>query len=69
MDPLDGTKQYISGYDEAMCVTVLIGVVWQGKPIAGVINQPFYKKEAGSYVERVLWGIVGVGRIKTVCIK
>jgi 3'(2'), 5'-bisphosphate nucleotidase len=63
VDPLDGTKEYTQSYDEAKFVTILIGVAWKGKPIAGVINQPFYKHEAsGSFLERVLWGIVGLGK-------
>ena len=63
VDPLDGTKEYTQGYDEAKFVTILIGVAWRGKPIAGVINQPFFKKDADSFLERVLWGIVGLGEI------
>lgn len=45
-------------------VTVLIGVAWNGKPIAGVVNQPFFEKnttDESSFVGRVLWGIVGLG--------
>jgi 3'(2'), 5'-bisphosphate nucleotidase len=46
--------------------TVLIGISWNGKPIAGVVNQPFYEatafKDAHSYFNgRVFWGIVGLG--------
>jgi 3'(2'), 5'-bisphosphate nucleotidase len=63
VDPLDGTKEYTLGHDVAHEVTVLIGVAWNGKPIAGVVNQPFFKQDAnsGSYMSRVLWGIVGLG--------
>ena len=63
VDPLDGTKQYIKDYSEAKCVTILIGIVWHGRPIAGVINQPFHRKAPANdtYVERIIWGIVGLG--------
>ncbi|CAF0743869.1 unnamed protein product [Brachionus calyciflorus] len=63
VDPLDGTKEYTMGYDVAQEVTVLIGVAYKGRPIAGVVNQPFYQfdKESDSYLSRVLWGIVGLG--------
>jgi 3'-phosphoadenosine 5'-phosphosulfate (PAPS) 3'-phosphatase len=66
VDPLDGTKQYIlKDYSEAECVTILIGIVWHGRPIAGVINQPFHRKAPANdtYVERIIWGIVGLGWI------
>lgn len=70
VDPLDGTKEYTQSYEEAKFVTILIGVAWKGKPIAGVINQPFYKHEAGgSFLERVLWGIVGLGKFLNESIK
>lgn len=51
------------GYDVAHEVTVLIGVVWNGRPIAGVVNQPFYKyqQETQSYLGRVMWSVVGLG--------
>lgn len=39
VDPLDGTKELIDGYLHR--VTILIGVAWKGKAIAGVIAQPF----------------------------
>ncbi|RNA19935.1 3 (2)-5 -bisphosphate nucleotidase 1 [Brachionus plicatilis] len=63
VDPLDGTKEYTMDYNVANEVTVLIGVAWNGRPIAGVINQPFFKfqQESNSYLDRVLWGIVGLG--------
>lgn len=50
-------------YELAHEVTVLIGVAWNGRPIAGVVNQPFFTfhKESNSYLDRVLWGIVGLG--------
>eukprot|EP00475_Leptophrys_vorax_P014905 TRINITY_DN21169_c0_g1_i2.p1 TRINITY_DN21169_c0_g1~~TRINITY_DN21169_c0_g1_i2.p1 ORF type:complete len:285 (-),score=73.88 TRINITY_DN21169_c0_g1_i2:42-863(-) len=52
VDPLDGTKEFVSGHVEA--VTVLIGISRQGKAIAGAVVQPFGTKLA-------VWGAVGVG--------
>lgn len=64
VDPLDGTKEYTLGPDVSHEVTVLIGVAWNGKPIAGVVNQPFanHLKDT-EYLSRVLWGIEGLGTI------
>lgn len=59
VDPLDGTKEFTQGPEVAKEVTVLIGVAYNGKPIAGVVNQPFYEND--SIVGRVFWGIVGLG--------
>ncbi|XP_026779241.2 3'(2'),5'-bisphosphate nucleotidase 1 isoform X3 [Pangasianodon hypophthalmus] len=44
-------------------VTVLIGIAYKGKAIAGVINQPFYNYQAGAgaTLGRTLWGILGLG--------
>ena len=43
-------------------MTILIGIVWQGRPIAGVINQPFNREQStNSFKERIIWGIVGIG--------
>ncbi|XP_006711177.1 3'(2'),5'-bisphosphate nucleotidase 1 isoform X3 [Pongo pygmaeus] len=43
VDPLDGTKEYTEGLLDN--VTVLIGIAYEGKAIAGVINQPYYNYE------------------------
>ncbi|THD25290.1 Bisphosphate nucleotidase 1 [Fasciola hepatica] len=68
VDPLDGTKEFTEGLVEY--VTILIGVAVGGKPVAGVIAQPFYspdKKQlgdpaaVGSTVTRVIWGLDGLG--------
>ncbi|CAH0729323.1 unnamed protein product, partial [Brenthis ino] len=62
IDPIDGTAEFISGVKEDAlpghglpCVTVLIGAYLRssGKPIVGVINQPFYDNGKG----RIIWGI------------
>ncbi|XP_042245911.1 3'(2'),5'-bisphosphate nucleotidase 1 isoform X1 [Thunnus maccoyii] len=44
-------------------VTVLIGVAYGGRPIAGVINQPFYNYQlgAGAALGRTIWGMPGLG--------
>jgi hypothetical protein len=47
-------------------VTVLIGISWNGKPIAGIMNQPFYQVNSindlsKDSIGRCLWGIVGLG--------
>ncbi|XP_062857605.1 3'(2'),5'-bisphosphate nucleotidase 1 [Trichomycterus rosablanca] len=61
VDPLDGTKEYTEGLLDH--VTVLIGIAYKGKAIAGVINQPFYNYQAGAGAPlgRTLWGMLGVG--------
>ncbi|KAL6486722.1 hypothetical protein MHYP_G00061140 [Metynnis hypsauchen] len=44
-------------------VTVLIGIAYRGKAIAGVINQPFYNYQMGAdaTLGRTLWGMLGLG--------
>uniref|UniRef100_A0A8C2DRL2 3'(2'),5'-bisphosphate nucleotidase 1 n=1 Tax=Cyprinus carpio TaxID=7962 RepID=A0A8C2DRL2_CYPCA len=44
-------------------VTVLIGIAYGGKAIAGVINQPFYNYQmgTGASLGRTLWGVLGLG--------
>eukprot|EP00064_Thunnus_orientalis_P003971 superscaffoldBa00000347_g3982 len=70
VDPLDGTKEYTEGLLDN--VTVLIGVAYGGRPIAGVINQPFYNYQliqtffprqlgAGAALGRTIWGMPGLG--------
>jgi 3'(2'), 5'-bisphosphate nucleotidase len=51
VDPLDGTKEYTQGIKEA--VTTLIGICYQGRPVAGVITRPFSNESISA--------IVGVG--------
>ncbi|KFP02615.1 3'(2'),5'-bisphosphate nucleotidase 1, partial [Calypte anna] len=61
VDPLDGTKEYTEGLLDH--VTVLIGIAYEGKAIAGVINQPYYNYEAGAgaVLGRTIWGVLGLG--------
>lgn len=45
-------------------MTVLIGISMNGKPIAGVIHQPFYgyeKDTQESELGRTMWGVKGLG--------
>ena len=37
-------------------ITVLVGVAYRGKPIAGVVHQPFFGTSG-----RTVWGVVGGG--------
>ncbi|XP_028997551.1 3'(2'),5'-bisphosphate nucleotidase 1 isoform X3 [Betta splendens] len=61
VDPLDGTKEYTEGLLDN--VTVLIGIAYGGRAIAGVINQPFYNYQLGegAALGRTIWGMVGLG--------
>ncbi|XP_032441235.1 3'(2'),5'-bisphosphate nucleotidase 1 isoform X2 [Xiphophorus hellerii] len=61
VDPLDGTKEYTEGLLDN--VTVLIGIAYGGRAIAGVINQPFYNYQLGSgaALGRTMWGVLGLG--------
>jgi len=54
VDPLDGTKEFTEG--NVTHVTVLIGISHAGRPLAGVIHQPF------ATPARTIWGIVGLGQ-------
>uniref|UniRef100_A0A3Q2R1Q5 3'(2'),5'-bisphosphate nucleotidase 1 n=1 Tax=Fundulus heteroclitus TaxID=8078 RepID=A0A3Q2R1Q5_FUNHE len=44
-------------------VTVLIGIAYGGRAIAGVINQPFYNYQLGAEAAlgRTMWGMLGLG--------
>ncbi|MEQ2271988.1 3'(2'),5'-bisphosphate nucleotidase 1 [Xenotaenia resolanae] len=44
-------------------VTVLIGIAYGGRAIAGVINQPFYNYQLGAEADlgRTMWGMLGLG--------
>ncbi|XP_050422294.1 inositol polyphosphate 1-phosphatase isoform X2 [Adelges cooleyi] len=71
IDPIDSTNEYISGNVEAEnefgfhssglhCVTINIGVFDKetGKPLAGVINQPFYMRDADKrWSGRCYWAL------------
>ncbi|XP_029902782.1 3'(2'),5'-bisphosphate nucleotidase 1 isoform X3 [Myripristis murdjan] len=61
VDPLDGTKEYTEGLLDN--VTVLIGIAYGGRAIAGVINQPFYNYQLGpgANLGRTIWGMPGLG--------
>lgn len=61
VDPVDGTKEYTEGLLDN--VTVLIGIAYEGKAIAGIINQPYYNYQAGpdAVLGRTIWGVLGLG--------
>ena len=43
-------------------VTVLIGISHKGRPVAGVIHQPFYNaQENPNTTGRTIWGVQGIG--------
>uniref|UniRef100_M4B367 3'(2'),5'-bisphosphate nucleotidase n=1 Tax=Hyaloperonospora arabidopsidis (strain Emoy2) TaxID=559515 RepID=M4B367_HYAAE len=49
VDPLDGTKRFAAGtYDE---VSVLIGIAYKQRPLAGIVHLPFQGKHGTTY-----WG-------------
>ncbi|XP_014283976.1 3'(2'),5'-bisphosphate nucleotidase 1 isoform X1 [Halyomorpha halys] len=58
VDPLDGTREFTEGFLDH--VTVLIGLAVKGKPLCGVIHQPYYTED-GVVKGRTLWAIIGVG--------
>lgn len=54
IDPLDGTKKFAEKkYDE---VSVLIGIAYKKRPIAGVMHLPFWGPHGTTY-----WGGRGIG--------
>ncbi|VDN06770.1 unnamed protein product [Thelazia callipaeda] len=60
VDPLDGTYELVAAegsVSRQQEVTVLIGVSYQGRPIAGVIHQPFWGADATG---RTIWAIEGM---------
>ncbi|KAI3383989.1 hypothetical protein SNEBB_001779 [Seison nebaliae] len=54
VDPLDATREFTTGEYEA--VTILVGMAYNERPIAGIICQPFFNEGKTS---RTLWSIVG----------
>ena len=56
VDPLDGTKEFTQGLHDA--VTVLVGLTLRGRPLGGVVAQPWGGAGGGS---RCVWGAVGLG--------
>eukprot|EP01100_Stratorugosa_tubuloviscum_P000369 TRINITY_DN107_c0_g2_i7.p1 TRINITY_DN107_c0_g2~~TRINITY_DN107_c0_g2_i7.p1 ORF type:complete len:391 (-),score=215.13 TRINITY_DN107_c0_g2_i7:164-1336(-) len=61
IDPLDATKEFTQGNLSA--VLTMIGISLNGRPIAGVINQPFAELEKSDSTGSLVWGIVGWGII------
>lgn len=59
IDPLDGTKKFAEKkYDE---VSVLIGIAYKKRPIAGVMHLPFIGEFGTTY-----WGGRGIGLFKSI---
>jgi len=58
VDPLDGTKEFTEGNIDH--VTVLIGVSAGGRPVAGVVHQPFYGMDTSS-PGRTAWAVSDLG--------
>ncbi|CAD5215779.1 unnamed protein product [Bursaphelenchus xylophilus] len=62
VDPLDGTSEFAKAVKtmskDLEQVTVLIGIAYQERSIAGVIHQPFYP---GHENGRTIWAIAGIG--------
>ncbi|KAI6242748.1 hypothetical protein M3Y99_00181400 [Aphelenchoides fujianensis] len=60
VDPLDGTSEFAEAAKTKSPlleqVTVLIGIAFKGRSVAGVIHQPFFGQNG-----RTIWGIEGVG--------
>lgn len=62
VDPLDGTSEFAQaakhGSPLLQQVTVLIGISYKGRAIAGVIHQPYWGE---NLVGRTIWAIIGAG--------
>lgn len=55
VDPLDGTKEYVSGRAE---YTVNIGLIEAGRPSVGILSAPA--------LGRTYWGVVGAGAARAI---
>lgn len=42
-------------------VTVLVGLAVNGRPVGGVIHQPYYDYKSGNMYGRTIWGLIGLG--------
>ncbi|VDD89483.1 unnamed protein product [Enterobius vermicularis] len=62
VDPLDGTCEFAeahrTGSPLLQHITVLIGICYKGRAVAGVIHQPYFGE---NHSGRTIWGIVGLG--------
>uniref|UniRef100_A0A915AFS6 3'(2'),5'-bisphosphate nucleotidase n=1 Tax=Parascaris univalens TaxID=6257 RepID=A0A915AFS6_PARUN len=62
VDPLDGTSEFAQanrdGSPLLQQVTVLIGISYKGRSVAGVIHQPYWGE---NQIGRTIWAIVGAG--------
>lgn len=67
IDPLDATQEYTEGKQDPTLldyVTVMVCIAIDGKPIAGVIHQPFTKDHLG-HIGITKWAWVGHGVSKS----
>ena len=44
-------------------ISIMIGISYNGKPIAGVINQPFFNRDSvdKNLCHRIIWALYGIG--------
>uniref|UniRef100_A0A6B2LD23 3'(2'),5'-bisphosphate nucleotidase 1 n=1 Tax=Arcella intermedia TaxID=1963864 RepID=A0A6B2LD23_9EUKA len=59
VDPIDGTKEFTEGFYSQ--VLILIGIALKGRPIAGIMCQPWKEDSKDSERGVFLWGLVGHG--------
>uniref|UniRef100_A0A5S6R599 3'(2'),5'-bisphosphate nucleotidase 1 n=1 Tax=Trichuris muris TaxID=70415 RepID=A0A5S6R599_TRIMR len=61
VDPLDGTYEFTMGHVNH--VTIMIGVALNGKPVAGVIHQPYAEEHQGANMGkgRTVWALRSAG--------
>ena len=73
VDPLDGTTEFVKGLLEH--VTVLVGISYKGRSVAGIVHQPFHgygvdnvKTDGQETLDRIsklqgrtIWGLIGLG--------
>lgn len=69
VDPLDGTAEFTQGVMDGKTellemVTILIGIGWRGRPLGGVVHQPYFGSNGSSPNElpgRTIWAAQGLG--------
>lgn len=67
LDPIDGTKSFISG---SPLWGTLVGLMHHGKPIAGMLNQPFTREMFIADVSGAHWhGLNAQGSVETRLLK
>ena len=64
IDPLDATQEYTEGHEDPKLlqfVTVMVCIAVEGKPVAGVIHQPYVEDPKTGKAGVTKWGWVGHG--------